>query len=64
MLNLYTEWETVLATATRIGQRFKRHNPFLDIDRELSPAKDALEQAFLNFYPHLQSFCTQRAESL
>jgi acyl carrier protein phosphodiesterase len=64
VLNLYTQWETVLATATRLGQRFKRHNPFLDIDRELSPSKDALEQAFLNFYPHLQSFCTQRAESL
>jgi acyl carrier protein phosphodiesterase len=64
VLNLYTQWETVLATATRLGQRLKRNNPFLDIDRELSPAKDALEQAFLNFYPQLQSFCTHRAESL
>jgi acyl carrier protein phosphodiesterase len=64
VLNLYLEWETVLTTARRLGQRFKHHNPFLDIDRELSPAKDLLEQAFLNFYPHLQSFCTHRAASL
>jgi len=64
VLNLYMEWETVLATATRIGQRFKHHNPFLDIERELSPAQDTLEQAFLNFYPQLQSFCRQRIELL
>ena len=64
ILNLYTEWETVLATAARIGQRFQRHNPFLNLDRELSPAQDTLEQAFLNFYPQLQSFCQQRIELL
>lgn len=59
ILNLYHEWETVLATAARIGQRFKRHNPFLDLDRELSPARNTLERAFLNFYPQLQSFCSE-----
>ncbi len=64
LLNLYTDWETVLTTATRIGQRFRRHNPFLDIDRELSPAQHTLEQAFLNFYPQLQSFCKQRVSAL
>lgn len=64
ILNLYLEWETVLATATRIGQRFPRHNPFVDLDRELTPAQDTLEQAFLNFYPQLQSFCKQHIELL
>lgn len=64
VLNLYTQWETVPAAAARIGQRFKRNNPFLDADRHLSPAKTTLEQAFLNFYPLLQSFCKTRAEVL
>jgi acyl carrier protein phosphodiesterase len=64
VLNLYTEWETVLATAMRIGQRFKHHNPFLDIERELSPAQATLEEAFLNFYPQLQSFCRARVQLL
>ncbi len=59
ILNLYLEWDTVPATAARIGQRFKRHNPFLDLERELSPAKDALERTFLNFYPQLESFCKE-----
>jgi acyl carrier protein phosphodiesterase len=56
LLNLYMAWETVPATAARIGQRFKRQNPFLDLDRQLSPAKGTLERTFLNFYPQLQSF--------
>jgi acyl carrier protein phosphodiesterase len=64
ILNLYLEWETIPATAARIGQRFKRHNPFLDLDRELSPAKDALEQTFLNFYPQLEVFCKKSIERL
>lgn len=64
VLNLYLEWETVPATAARIGQRFKRHNPFLGIDDELSPAKYALEQAFLSFYPQLQSFSKAQAHAL
>jgi acyl carrier protein phosphodiesterase len=62
VLNLYLEWETVLASATRLGDRFKRRNPFLDIDRELSPAKAVLEEAFLKFYPQLQLFCEARIE--
>ena len=60
VLNLYLEWETVLASAARLGQRFKRHNPFLELDRELSPAREVLEAAFLDFYPQLQLFCESR----
>jgi acyl carrier protein phosphodiesterase len=57
ILNLYSEWDTVTATAARIGQRFTHDNPFLDLERELSPSKDSLERAFLDFYPQLESFC-------
>ena len=64
ILNLYISWETVPATAQRIGQRFKRGNPFLEIDRTLSPARDTLEQAFLNFYPELLAFSQQQTEQL
>lgn len=56
ILGLYLQWETVPAAAARIGERFKRHNPFNDIDRQLSPARDILEEAFLEFYPQLQAF--------
>ncbi len=56
LLGLYLQWETVPATARRIGQRFKRHNPFDDIEQELSPARPMLEQAFLAFYPELKAF--------
>jgi acyl carrier protein phosphodiesterase len=62
VLNLYLEWETVLASAARLGQRFKRHNPFLELDTELTPAREILEAAFLDFYPQLQLFCEGRKE--
>lgn len=57
ILGLYHEWDTVPASAARIGERFRRHNPFLDVDRDLSPARAGLERAFLDFYPDLQLFC-------
>lgn len=64
ILNLYLNWETVPATAARIGQRFKRHNPFLSIDRELSEARETMEHAFLKFYPQLLSFSKCQAQIL
>lgn len=57
ILGLYVDWEAVPASAARVGQRFKRHNPLQDVDRELSPARHTLEQAFLAFYPELETFC-------
>lgn len=65
VLTRYRQWDTVVATAARIGERFQRRNPSLgnplhDLDRELAPARAGLERAFLNFYPQLQSFCTER----
>lgn len=64
VLNLYLDWDTVPATAARIGQRFKRHNPFLDVDQALTPLRDTLEEAFLDFYPQLQVFSRQREKLL
>jgi len=56
ILGIYDRWHTVTATAERVGRRFGQRNPFHDIERELTPHRDLLEEAFLNFYPHLQSF--------
>ena len=64
ILNLYLTWETVPATAARIGERFKCHNPFLDVNRGLSPLKGALEHTFMNFYPQLQSYSKAQAKLL
>ena len=64
VLNLYLTWETVPATAKRIGERFKRHNPFLDLDRSLSPLKGSLECAFLTFYPQLQFYAQAQIKRL
>lgn len=60
ILNLYHDWNTVPATARRIGQRFKRGNPFLTIDDDIVPAREAMERTFLEFYPQLQEFCEQQ----
>ena len=64
VLNLYLDWETVPASAARIGQRFRRHNPFLNLDHELSSAKDLLEETFLDFYPQLQLFSRDKIKLL
>jgi acyl carrier protein phosphodiesterase len=64
VLGLYLEWETVLSTARRIGSRFSRHNPFMELEHSLSPAQDAMERVFLDFYPQLQLFCREQARSL
>ncbi len=49
----YRDWSMVVATAERVGERFSRGNPLLDIDRELTPLKGAVETAFTAFYPEL-----------
>ena len=64
ILNLYQDWDTVPAAAARIGQRFTRHNPFLHLERDLAPARSALEQTFLDFYPQLEFFCRDAIEQL
>lgn len=57
ILGLYRDWDTVPASAARIGQRLRRGNPLRDVARQLDPHRDAMEQAFLDFYPHLQAYC-------
>ena len=56
ILGRYRDWETVPASAARIGQRFRRGNPLTDTGADLDPVRDQLEQAFLGFYPQLQAF--------
>ncbi|MAT91002.1 MAG: ACP phosphodiesterase [Halioglobus sp.] len=63
ILNLYHDWDTVTATARRLGERFPS-NPFLDVEASLAPLRAHLEEAFLHFYPQLQAFSRERAASL
>jgi acyl carrier protein phosphodiesterase len=56
ILGLYRDWETVPASAERIGRRFRGENPFLDIGDKLAGERGRLENAFLSFYPDLQSY--------
>ncbi len=53
LLSLYAHWDTIPRAARNIGQRFRRDNPFVDINDELSALRPALETAFLEFYPEL-----------
>ena len=64
ILNLYDEWRTVTTTAERIGGRFRRHNPFLDVRTQLTPLRGALESAFVDFYPQLQHFSREQTGTL
>lgn len=64
ILGRYSDWETVPATAARIGQRFARGNPFTDIRDDINPVRDQLEQAFLAFYPQLQSWAATTRRTL
>jgi acyl carrier protein phosphodiesterase len=60
ILGLYVDWETVPASAERVGQRFRRENPFLDVGRELAGERERLEAGFLLFYPDLQAYSRER----
>lgn len=60
LLGMYGQWHTIGATAARIGERFSRHNPFLETQQHLEPMRARLEQAFLDFYPELVDFCRHK----
>tara|TARA_R110002110_G_C13470513_1_gene720830 strand:+ start:72340 stop:72969 length:630 start_codon:yes stop_codon:yes gene_type:complete len=64
ILGLYHNWDTVPASAARIGQRFSRFNPFLEVDRDLAPMKKRLEEVFLAFYPQLIEYSAQQERQL
>ena len=66
VLNRYHNWDAVTATATRVGERFRRGNPLADTQRELEPLRGQIEASFLSFYPDLLSFSSsyrQQVES-
>ena len=60
LLGMYADWDTIPASAERIGKRFRRENPFLDIGRDLARQRSRIERAFIAFYPDLQSFSLER----
>jgi len=60
ILERYQHWETVPATAQRVGERLLRGNPFIDVEGHLTPVRADLEQAFTLFYPKLQKFVKNR----
>ncbi|MCB1675582.1 MAG: DUF479 domain-containing protein [Halioglobus sp.] len=60
ILGGYLDWDSIPASAARIGQRLRRDNPLGTIDTALDPVRGSLEQAFLAFYPQLQRFCTRQ----
>lgn len=64
ILNIYHEWATVTATAMRIGERFRRGNPLMEVETQLHPMKDRLEQTFLEFYPQLLVFSANQQVQL
>jgi acyl carrier protein phosphodiesterase len=64
ILARYRHWETVPASAARIGERLRGANPFTAVDRQLAPVRERMEAAFLAFYPELQAFSAARQAQL
>jgi len=61
LLTRYGEWDTIVATAERIGQRLRHDNP-MHRTAELVPALlPQMEQVFLEFYPDLLGFSNSNA---
>ena len=56
VLNRYHDWHAVSATAGRVGERFRRGNPLLEIHEDLEPLRATMEVTFLDFYPQLIAF--------
>lgn len=64
LLGVYADWETIPASASRIGERFTRGNPFLAVEEQLGELRPQLEAAFLRFYPQLRDFAREQREAL
>lgn len=62
MLNHYQHWDTIPASAMRIGERLRGDNPLTETDRHLSELLPELERSFAVFYPDLVDF-SQRSIS-
>jgi acyl carrier protein phosphodiesterase len=61
ILNAYHDWDAVPATASRVGERFKRGNPLHAVYDAITPLRPQLNLAFLDFYPQLQNFFLTRS---
>jgi acyl carrier protein phosphodiesterase len=61
LLHRYQHWETITASAGRIGERLRRENPLSRSDEYLPPLLPELERVFRNFYPDLISFSRENA---
>ncbi len=59
LLQAYHDFRAVAGSARRIGNRFRRGNPFDNIGTSLDPLHPQLEAAFLEFYPQLQQFARE-----
>lgn len=55
----YRDWDMVLASAARVGERLRRSNPLHDVATELAQLRPAIERGFLEFYPQLQRHATE-----
>ena len=64
VLNRYHDWDAVIATAIRVGERFRRGNPLQQVQHELEPLRGHLEASFLAFYPELLSFSSIHRQQL
>ena len=64
LLGRYGEWDTIPATAARIGERFRRGNPFLQTADQLEPVRQRMESSFFEFYPEVIEFCFRFKEKL
>lgn len=56
VLNRYHDWDAVPATATRVGERFRRGNPLQEVQEKMEPLRQEMEASFLAFYPDLLEF--------
>jgi acyl carrier protein phosphodiesterase len=56
ILNRYQHWETITATAGRIGQRLRHDNPLAATDELARPLLPQIGYAFRAFYPDLVHF--------
>lgn len=56
LLTRYQHWETIGASAERIGQRLRRDNPLHKAGELLLPLLPELKQTFAVFYPQLVEF--------
>jgi acyl carrier protein phosphodiesterase len=62
VLMRYEAWSAVPASASRVGQRFRRANPLQRTGEVLEPLVPELERIFLVFYPQLTRFCSRDAK--